>query len=111
MFDPETPNVNSFPQPNVRTEFSKWLASKSFDVLNNMNKILSTIIIILVGICATGCEGNGTRSSADLADQIINYADTVCLERGETANIEILEGTSDDVIITCKDGSNHFHDG
>ena len=29
-FDPDLPNLNAWPQPNVRREFAEWLADKTW---------------------------------------------------------------------------------
>lgn len=64
---------------------------------------------IALALASTGCEMNGARSARDVGEQIIREADRVC--SGKTANIGWLEGRTDDVVITCMDGSNHFYDG
>jgi hypothetical protein len=76
-------------------------------------RVLAVVVIVVaLGIILSGCEfGNGVRSSASVAHQIINEADTVCADRGKTANIAWMEGRTDDVVITCQDGTNHYYNG
>jgi hypothetical protein len=54
---------------------------------------------------------NFDESTKTRADKINDQADQVCAERDGTANIAWMEGRPADVVITCKDGTNHFYDG
>lgn len=66
---------------------------------------------LLTAGAVSGCEVNGLRSSASVGHQIIKAADRICADRGKTANIAWMEKRTDDVVVTCKDGTNHYYNG
>lgn len=77
-----------------------------------MRKLAFIPVALLIAAPISGCEWNGpARSSRSIATEIIHKADEVCAHRGRTANIGWIENRTDDVVVTCNDGTNHFIDG
>lgn len=69
-------------------------------------------LVVIAGIAAlglTGCEANESRRSNAVGPQIARDADFVCAGHGKTASVTLIE--SDDILVTCKDGTNHYYDG
>lgn len=75
------------------------------------NKLLLLPLALVMAIPLAGCEADGTQTTKDRAHQVIRAADSVCAKRGKTASLLGMDSVSDDVIITCGDGSNHYYDG
>lgn len=78
----------------------------------NARRLAAVSLAAAAALSLTGCELNSEMEpSKNIAKRIIDHTDKVCVERGGTANIAWMEGRIDDVVITCKDGTNHFYDG
>lgn len=77
--------------------------------------VLGLGAIVLSTVALAGCEVNGARTSHSVAVDIVDKAEEICGAnrregRGGVENIMLMDGRTDDGIVTCHDGTNHPFD-
>lgn len=79
---------------------------------------LVCLIAAVALVALTGCEsGNGFQTAGGRSKSILRAVEPICGAsrdsgpRHGVVNIMLMEGATDDGIVTCGDGTNHYFDG
>ena len=82
-----------------------------------MKRLAATaaVLSLAAGVLA-GCEANGLQSARSRAAAVQDVVEPICginrdSPRGGVRNIMLMEGATDDGIVTSDDGTNHYFDG